>query len=424
MHDASGLTSWYLMIEILTIGDELISGRTADENARFIAQTLHEAGLPVVRITSVGDGIEDISRALRDLLPGTRFVVVTGGLGPTDDDRTALAAAKTFGRELVPDAGALAAMEQKYAQFGRAMPAAAEKQALLPGGSSMIPNPVGTASGFLIEAAGVHFMFLPGVPEEVREMTGGFVLAHVQAACGAREVILNRTLKVFGLWESGIHERLNGFLPESCMVTLGYYPQYPEVSIKINGRGTDRQQVLDEIERFRKIICQRIGEYVYSVSNESLEEVVGSLLKARGATIAVAESCTGGLIAHRLTNVPGSSDYLERALVVYSNRAKQELLDVPEEMLRQYGAVSEPVARSMAAAVREQAHTTYGLAVTGIAGPAGGSAEKPVGTVFIGFASGLRTDVRQHQFPGTREKIKIMSAHVALNLLRNFILDG
>jgi nicotinamide-nucleotide amidase len=412
------------MIEILTIGDELIAGRTADENARFIAQALHEAGLAVARVTTVGDGIEDISRALRDLLPGTRFVIITGGLGPTEDDRTALAAATTFGRALVLHDGALTAMEQKYTQFGRAMPAAARKQALLPGGSSIIPNPVGTACGFLIEDAAAQFMFLPGVPEEVRAMTGSFVLAHIGASCGAREVIRNRTLKVFGLWESGIHERLNGFLPESSIVTLGYYPQYPEVSIKINGRGPEQQRVQDEIERFRRIICERIGEYVYSVSDESLEEVVGSLLQARGATIAVAESCTGGLITHRLTNVPGSSAYLERAFVVYSNRAKQELLEVPEDMLLQYGAVSEPVARSMATAAREQANTTYGLAVTGIAGPAGGSAEKPVGTVFVGLASGSRTEVRQYLFPGSREKIKIMSAQVALSLLRNFILDG
>jgi len=304
------------------------------------------------------------------------------------------------------------------------MPEAAKKQALLPAGSTIIANPVGTACGFCIEDRGVRFLFLPGVPEEVRAMTDGSVLGHIRAACGQTAAVVQRTLKVFGLWESAIQERLRGHLPDSTVVRIGYYPQYPEVSIRISGRGHDPQQVRREVERFQAIICDRIGQYVYACCGENLEEIVGAVLKEQGATLAVAESCTGGLITHRLTNVPGSSAYLERSLVVYSNRAKQELLAVPDHMLREHGAVSAEVARSMASGVREHARTTYGLAVTGIAGPSGGSAEKPVGTVFVGLADATRNDVRQYRFPGSREKIKIMTAQVALNLLRQFMSGG
>lgn len=409
------------MIEIVTIGDELTSGRTVDENSRFIAQTLYEAGLTVSRITTVGDGIDDIKRCLKGLLHDTRFAVVTGGLGPTDDDRTAQAAAGAFGRKLQLNNDALQAMEKRYYEFGREMPVAARKQALLPAGCSIVPNPIGTACGFLIEEGQTQYIFLPGVPEEVRAITAAFLREHIRTASGSRDIILNRTLKVFGIWESNIHERLTPCLPESSIVSLGYYPQYPEVSIKINGRGSDRQAVEQEIDRFQKIICEQIGEYVYALGGESLEEVVGTLLRTAGATLAVAESCTGGLITHRLTNVAGSSEYLERSLVVYSNRAKEELLKIPNNILARHGAVSEPVARLMAAGVRENAGATYGLAVTGIAGPSGGTPEKPVGTVFIGLSSAAQEKVKQYHFTGTREKIKIMSAHVALNLLRNFI---
>jgi len=410
------------MIEILTIGDELLSGRTLDENSRFIAATLHEHGFVVSRITSVGDAVTDISRALQQRLPDTRCMVVTGGLGPTEDDRTAQAAAAAFGKDLMLSADALAAMEYKYKTFGRRMPEAAKKQAILPAESSIIPNPIGTACGFCITQQGVSFLFLPGVPEEVRAMMQEFVLNHLRTLWGSPACVVNKTLKVFGLWESEIHERLAGHLPDSSIVAVGYYPQYPEISIKISGRGTDAALVHPEVACFENIIFQRIGEYVYATSGESLEEVVGTLLIKNRATLAVAESCTGGLIMHRLTNVPGSSAYLERGFIVYSNRAKQELLSVPEEIIREHGAVSEQVARSMALGAKKHAGTTYGLAVTGIAGPSGGSVEKPVGTVYIGIATDNRCDVRHYHFSGTREKIKTMTAQVALNLLRQFIL--
>ncbi|MEI6125694.1 MAG: competence/damage-inducible protein A [Pseudomonadota bacterium] len=409
------------MIEILTIGDELTSGRTVDENSTCIARALNTAGLTVARITTVGDGIKDIQRCLHDLLEETRFVIVTGGLGPTEDDRTAQAAASAFGKKLLLSKPALDALEKKYTKFGGTMSPGAQKQALLPEGCCVIPNPVGTACGFLIAEPKQQFMFLPGVPEEVRAMLESFLIGHILKESGSREIILSKTLKVFGLWESGIHERLHGALPECSSVSLGYYPHYPEVSLKITGKGTDRTKIEKEIALYQQVIYENIGDYIYSESGESLEEVVGDMLKKCRETLAVAESCTGGLITHRLTNIAGSSEYVERSYVVYSNRAKEELLNIPCAVLSRYGAVSEPVAGLMATRARKLSGTTYGLAVTGIAGPGGGSTEKPVGTVFIGISSLMQTGVTQHRFRGSREKIKIMSSQVALNLLRNFM---
>ncbi len=410
------------MIEIITIGDELISGSTADENARFIGEALTSLGLTVSKITTVGDAVEDIENALESIRGETRFVLITGGLGPTEDDRTARAAAKAFGRKLLLNQEAFNALEEKLEKFGRTVSMAGRKQAMLPERSRIVPNPVGTACGFLIEDGKRQFVFLPGVPEEVRAITESFLAGHLKTFMGSKQVILSRTLKVFGLWESAIQERLQGALPDRSTASLAYYPKYPEIRLKINGRGTDTAQVQKDISRFQEIIYEKIGEYIYSDKDELLEEVVGFLLKKNRATLAVAESCTGGLITHRLTNISGSSQFLERSFVVYSNRAKEELLNIPQDMLRDSGAVSEPVARFMAKAAGELSGTTYGLAVTGIAGPTGGSAEKPVGTVFIGISSASDTRVSQHLFHGSRERIKLMSSQVALNLLRKTIL--
>jgi nicotinamide-nucleotide amidase len=410
------------MIELLTIGDELISGRTPDGNSCFIARSLTEAGLSATRFSSVGDGLEDIRCALTHLLPDTRFLIVTGGLGPTDDDCTAQAAALTFGRELAVSAAAIGNMERRYREFGRPMPAAAKKQAVLPEGCKALENPVGTACGFLIKDGQRHFFFLPGVPEEVHAMTG-FIIEYIRKESGISQIIKSRTLKVFGLWESKIQEMLNGHLPDLPSVALGFYPSFPEVSLKITGRGVQEQQVEKEIGLFQAAIRDHVGDYIYSENNETMEEVVGRMLAAQGATIAVAESCTGGLITHRLTNVAGSSAYVERSFVVYSNKAKQELLAVPEAVLAEHGAVSEPVARLMAEGARTAAGTVYGLSVTGIAGPGGGTPEKPVGTVFIAVAAPEQTVVEKKFFPGTREKIKIMTSQMALNLMR-LVLTG
>jgi len=412
------------MIEIITVGDELTSGSTPDENACFIARALYAAGFETARITTVGDAIEDIRGALTGLIPSTRFVVITGGLGPTDDDRTARAAARAFGRRLQENREALLALEDRYRSFGRPVPACAARQARLPRGCRIIPNPVGTASGFLIEENGRSYFFLPGVPEEVRVMVEPFVVEQVKRSSGSRQVICNRTLKVFGLGETAIRERLDGALPGQDEVSLAFYPRYPEVSLRITAKGSDEALLNRRLDDCRAVLHDRIGDFIYADTDTPLEAVVGGLLQQSGATLAVAESCTGGLITHRLTNISGSSAYLDRSFVVYSNRAKTDMLGVPPDMLERNGAVSEPVARCMAEGARSASGARFGLAVTGIAGPGGGSGDKPVGTVFIGVSGPAGTRVTRHLFPGTRQQIKLMSAQTALSRLREALLKS
>jgi nicotinamide-nucleotide amidase len=410
-------------VEIITIGNELLSGSTLDTNAAFIAASVNTIGLSVSRMSSVGDNMDDMVAALKTVLPETRVVIVTGGLGPTDDDCTAAAAARAFGKQIVLNQEALAAMEKIFAGVNVKMPFPSKKQAMLPEEVCLIPNPVGTASGFLIEEGVQEFMFLPGVPREVEAMTESFIIPHLREQSGSKEVIITRAFRVFGLWESAIQERLEGAIPGGTSVSLAYLPSYPEVRLKLTGKGADPSAVQKDLDLITGIIHGKVGDFIYSSDDAPLEAVVGRLLRDSQATLAVAESCTGGLISHRLTSVAGSSDYLERSVVVYSNRAKTELLNIPEDNLKKHGAVSEPVALLMAKQIRELSGTTFGLSVTGIAGPTGGSPEKPVGTVFIGTASEAADEVKKYRFYGSREQIKLMSSQMALSNLRLFILQ-
>jgi nicotinamide-nucleotide amidase len=410
-------------VEIITIGNELLSGATLDTNAAFIAASVSTIGFSVLRMSSVSDASEDIIAALKTVLPESRFVIVTGGLGPTDDDCTAPAAAQAFGRQIVLNQEALAAIEKIFAGYNAKMPFPSQKQAMLPEGVRLIPNPIGTASGFLIADSMREFMFLPGVPREVEAMMESFIIPHLRDKSDIREVILTRGFRVFGLWESAIQERLEGAMPEGTTVSLAYLPSYPEVRLKLTGKGADPTAVQQDLDFITGILHEKVGDYIYSSDDETLEAVVGRLLRDRKATLAVAESCTGGLISNRLTNISGSSEYLERAVVVYSNQAKVELLNIPEDVLTKHGAVSEPVAHLMAQQVREISGTTYGLSVTGIAGPTGGSHEKPVGTVFIGIASAAGDEVKKYRFYGSREQIKLITSQMALSNLRLFILQ-
>ena len=411
------------MIEIITIGDELTSGRTVDENARFIGESLYLRGFSISKITTVGDGLDDISGALKNTNDDTRFIIATGGLGPTEDDKTSEAAARFFGKKLILNQKAFSAMERLLGKVNRKVSEVNKKQAVLPDGSTVISNPIGTACGFLIIEDNKHYIFLPGVPGEVRAMTESSLVSYLEKECGSKNFILSKTLKVFGLWESVLQEKLANVLPDDGGVSLAYYPSFPEISLKVTGKGTDKNKVETELKKAVNAVELRIGEFVYSKNGELLEEVVGRVISEKKATIAVAESCTGGLISHRITNVPGSSAYLERSFVVYSNKAKEEILNVPADILNKYGAVSEPAAKLMAERVRKVSGTTFGLAVTGIAGPSGGTAEKPVGTVYIAVSSEEKTEVRKHGFFfNDRERIKLMTSHMALEYLRRAVL--
>ena len=400
----------------------MVSGEIADANAFFMANALTERGFCVTRVSMVGDQEGQIQDALLQSRDRAEAVIVSGGLGPTSDDLTTPAAAKAFGESLVLHEESLGQIRERFARGGMEMPRSNEKQAVFPASAEIIPNPVGTAPGFCLKSRGKAIFFLPGVPRELQHLFRETVLPRLERERKGNIHYRARTLKIFGLTESAIADRLSGIRAEHFSATLAYLPRYPENHIKIIVQGSDLEEVKRNLAELERVIRGKLEGRVFAVDRETLEEIVGRLLKERQATLAVAESCTGGLVAHRMTNIPGSSEYFERGVVVYSNQAKTELLEVPKELLAELGAVSAPVAEKMAEGVRHLSRATIGLAITGIAGPAGGSADKPVGTVFIALSGPDGTASRRYQFWGDRDQVKMISAQTALEWVRRYFL--
>lgn len=412
-----------MKIEIISIGNELTSGEVVNTNAAYMAALLAEKGFDVPFITTIGDDDGQIADALARVQEHADAAIISGGLGPTTDDLTAEAAAKAFGRPLVLNKEVLDSIRARFAHRGMEMPRSNEKQAFFPQDAEIVANAQGTAPGFLLRHRGKIFIFLPGVPRELKQMFNEIVLPFLEKERKEKVVYRSRTLKVFGWTESAIADRLKEINPGDDSALLAYLPRFPENHVKIVLSGKSPEEVESRLGKLEKMIRERLEGRVFAVDGEILEGIVGSLLRSNGATLAVAESCTGGLIAHRLTNIPGSSDYFERGVVVYSNRAKTEMLNVPETLLEQFGAVSAEAAEKMAEGVRDISRATIGLAVTGIAGPAGGSAEKPVGTVFIALAGPRGTVSKKYKFWGDREQIKLISAHTAIDWVRRYFLN-
>lgn len=408
--------------EIITIGNELLSGVQVDTNGAYLAGRLRGRGVDVVRITSVGDEQGAIIQALNESRGRAHVVVVTGGLGPTGDDITAASVARSFDCPLVVHEEALTLLEGVLRSYGLAVTENQKKQACLPHGAEVIPNPTGTAPGFLMKEDGRLLFVLPGVPRELAVMVEETVLNRIEQEWPDRPHYCSRTLKLFGLSEARADELLRGLVFDEDL-KLAFLPCFPEVHVKIEVHAAIRETGEERLRSWEQELRKRLHPYVFGTDNDTMEGAVGALLREAGATLAVAESCTGGLIGHRLTEIPGSSDYLERVAVVYSNQSKVDLLQVPQPVIAAHGAVSEPVARLMAEGVRAASGTTLGLATTGIAGPGGGTPEKPAGTVFIALAYGTDTWVKRYRFLGDRGQVKLLTSQVALNRVRRHLLE-
>lgn len=410
--------------EILATGDEIRTGTLVDSNTAHISEHLTASGIHVRRHHCCGDGIDDLVAVLKEIAARSEICVVTGGLGPTTDDRSAEAAALAAGVPLVLDPAALEMVEGFFKMAGRPMADSNRKQAELPQGAEFLDNPVGTAPGFTLTTGGCRFFFLPGVPYEMKRMLAEQVLPRVRAlGGGGGECYFTRTLTTFGLPESQVGEAVAAVEERFPLIDLGLRAKFPVIQVKLYGHGTERNTLEDQLARGVDWVADQLGPHLISREGESLEAVVGQLLRERSATIAVAESCTGGLLAHRLTNVAGSSDYFLMSAVTYANSAKERLLGVPMDILDTHGAVSEASALAMAEGARERAGADYALATTGIAGPTGGSEEKPVGTVWIGMATPEGSIAKRRLFPfGRRLMNKQMFAMAALELLRRELL--
>jgi len=406
--------------EIITIGNELSSGRTLDLNSWYAAGRLTASGLRVTRITSVGDDHKMVSDALKRAVEASRFVIVTGGLGSTDDDITNEIVAQALNRPLCLDQQMLEQIKDHARARKIKITSSLEKMAWMPEGSRML-NPEGTACGFSLIEKEVHLYFLPGVPDQMRYLMDKIVLPEILSRYKTLPIMRQRILKLYGLNEPGIAEIFKKIQGKTGNIVFGFYPRFPENHITISLRGQDEPTVIKELDRVEMEVRRLVGSYIFAAGDQNMEGVVGNLLLEKNLSISVAESCTGGLIGHRLTSVPGSSSYFHGGVVVYSNQSKVDLLRVDPRTLETYGAVSERTVEEMARGVKDRIKTDLGLAVTGIAGPDGGTRQKPVGTVHVGLAAREKIFSREYRFWGNRMQVKLNSSMMALDWVRRYL---
>ena len=407
---------------ILAVGNELVQGRVFNTNSFLAARELLLHGYEVREILTVPDDLSLIEARLRDFLSRYLFCLVSGGLGPTTDDITNEAVARALGKPLVTNEEMVRRIKERERAQNLPHNPLRLRMAELPEGARLLTNTRAMA-GYYLEFEGKLLFCLPGVPQEFEYLLKKKVLPLLEEKLPAGVVVISRLYKIFGLREADINLKLKDLekMPE---VTIGYYPVLPEIHVSVLVKASSKERAEEVFSQIDETIQAAFGPYIFGLEEDLLEAVIGRLLVERKETLAVAESCTGGLIASRITRVPGSSAYFERGVVTYSNEAKKELLGVPEETLATYGAVSEPVALAMAEGVRRLSRTDYGLSVTGIAGPTGGTPEKPVGTVWIGFSCKEATVARCFRFPGDRHLVQDYAAGTALDWLRRYLHYG
>ncbi len=407
---------------IVTVGDELLRGEIVDSNKSFLSERLLQLDLESTRHLTVADDPEAIAEVLRDAARRARVVLVSGGLGPTRDDITTEVAAKTFGRALLRDEAALAEIRGFFERLGREMSPNNAKQADFPEGADILPNPMGTAPGFMLDVEGSLLFFMPGVPRELYRMTDEEVLPRIRARLGGRGVVRAALLRTFGMGESTLDRHVDDLVRDDPDAQLGFRTQFPDNLLRVVVRAPDEAAAETKLAALVAQVRERLGELVIGDGAQELEQIVGAMLLERGVTLATAESCSGGLLASRLTDVPGSSAYLLAGLVTYSNASKIRDLGVPAALIEAHGAVSEEVARAMADGVRRLTGAAMGVATTGVAGPGGGSEDKPVGTVCIGLSDAAGTLAFRYQLMAERWRNKQMSSHLALDWIRRRLL--
>lgn len=410
-----------MKIATLSIGDELIYGEIVDSNAARIAERLYALGLQLQRHLTVGDVEPDIVEAILSLADKSEAVIVTGGLGPTVDDITARAAAKATGRRLVLNEEALAHVKGVAAKLGGYVHPFNEKQALLPAKSTLIPNPVGTACGFHLTHNGRFLFFLPGVPGEMMRMLEESVVPFLLQRHKQRRHARTKVLKVFGPSEAEVDALLKDVAAPDAGLTVAFCVDFPEIQVKLRAEGESEATVSALLDRGASLTRKLLKGQVFAEDGETIDSVVAGLFRAAGVTLSLAESCSGGLVAKRITDLPGSSAYFLEGIVTYADAAKTRLLRVPAELLAEKGAVSAEVAMAMARGSRRGSGSDVALAVTGIAGPAGGTPEKPVGTVFIALANRAGCQVKGYQFHGDRGEIREITSFMAMEWLRRHL---
>jgi len=412
-------------VELITIGDELLLGFTLDTNAAYLARTLASVGVSVARRATVGDEASEIAVAVREALDRTGAVITTGGLGPTSDDRTRPAIAELFGRELVPDEERWEALRALWRERGRGeIPLSNRGQIMIPRGATVLTNRHGTAPGiWLDDEAGRWCAMLPGVPREMRGMLADELLPRLQGRLGAaRTVVRSRTVRTTGIAESKLAEVLGPLGSGVDGLSLAYLPGQEGVDLRPTSRNRSAADAEQALGNGAAQLRERVSRYAYGEDDADLAAIVLQACERRGLHIAVAESCTGGLLGARLTGIPGSSSVVVGGVIAYSNEVKRDLLGVRQETLDAHGAVSEHVAMEMAFGVRRRVGAEVGISITGVAGPGGGTPEKPVGLVWIGVDVAGTCRTHGSRFIGDRAEIRFRSTQAALDMLRRMLM--
>ncbi|HEX5702614.1 MAG TPA: competence/damage-inducible protein A [Pyrinomonadaceae bacterium] len=410
-----------LSAEIIAIGSELLSPNKSDTNSLWLTDQLNRIGIDVKLKTIVGDDDARLEEVVKDAVKRSRVVIATGGLGPTEDDITRKVVARALGRRLSLDEKLLEEIRKKFQRFGVTMPERNSRQAMVIDGAEVLANPNGSAPGLYLEQGSCAVALLPGPPREMKPMFDTQVKPRLEKIAGDVR-FATRLMRVTGMGESAVDEKISPIYTQfdNPQTTILFNSSEVEIHLRAHGRTEgDAEALLDHLSLK---IEEALGNSVFSFRGETMEEVVGRRLAMTEFTLAVAESCTGGLIAQRLTSVPGSSKYFIEGLVTYSNASKTRLLGVDKKLIKEFGAVSQQVARDMARGVRHKAKTDFGLAVTGIAGPDGGTEEKPVGLVYIALADDAHTEHKKLTLPGDRELIRWRASQAALDMLRRRLI--
>ena len=409
-----------LFAEIIAVGSELLTPEKTDTNSLWLTERLNSVGVEVVLKTVVGDDEGHLLEVIGDAVKRSDIVITTGGLGPTEDDITRQIAAKALGRELVYREDIETWLSERFSRWGREMPEINKRQAYVIDGADVLPNAKGSAPGMLLSKNGKTIVILPGPPREMQPMFDEHVMPRLDKKTG--DVVLRRIIKVSGIGESAVDEAVAPIYTQYENVRTAILFNKTEVDIHLYAKAKSIDEANATLEKLSGEIAEKLGVAVFSLNGETMEAVVGRLLAEAGETIATAESCTGGLIGRRLTEVPGASAYFMEGAITYSNEAKKKTLNVPAEILEKYGAVSAETAEAMAKGMLENAGTTHAISITGIAGPDGGSDEKPVGLVYIGYASKDQTRSIRLVLPGDRYLIRWRSSQAALDYLRRQML--
>jgi nicotinamide-nucleotide amidase len=412
-----------LTAEIIAVGSELLTPEKTDTNSLWLTEKLMAIGVEVKLKTIVGDDEARLEETIRDALQRSDIVISTGGLGPTEDDVTRQVSARAAGRELKYHDDLEVDLRERFRRWGREMPEINKRQAFVIDGAAILPNPNGSAVGMMLKDAGKFLIVLPGPPREMQPMFENHVLESLRSVAGNVSVV-RRVLRVSGMGESAVDEVIAPIYKTYPAVQTSILFNRTEIEIHLYASANSEAKGAAVLDELAMKLAEKLGPAVFAMNGETMEEVVGNLLKQRNETVSVAESCTGGMIGMRLTDIAGSSAYFLEGVITYSNEAKKRALGVPAETLESFGAVSSQTAEAMAQGVRQRAGTDYGIAVTGIAGPDGGSDEKPVGTVFIGYSDKTVTKSLRLTLPGDRYLIRWRSSQAALDYLRRQIMKA